>query len=100
MKGSARRECTKRKLNRIRDKLGNRRQNWVEQTSTSMVRDYDLIALEKLATANMVRKVAPKPDPENPGTFLPNGAAAKSGLNRAIHASCWGMLAARLKDKS
>ena len=100
VKGSARRECTKRKLNRIRDKLGNRRQNWVEQTSTSMVRDYDLIALEKLATANMVRKVAPKPDPENPGTFLPNGAAAKSGLNRAIHASCWGMLAARLKDKS
>jgi transposase len=47
----------------------------------------------------MVRRAKPKPDPENPGQFLPNGAAAKSGLNRSIHANCWGLIANRLAHK-
>jgi putative transposase len=37
--------------------------------------------------------------PRNPGQFLPNGAAAKSGLNRSIHANCWGLIAQRLAHK-
>jgi transposase len=47
----------------------------------------------------MVAQPKPKPDPETPGAFLPNGAAAKSGLARAIHASCWGKIDQRLSDK-
>jgi transposase len=31
--------------------------------------------------------------------FLPNGGRAKSGLNRAILASCWGKFAQRLDHK-
>jgi hypothetical protein len=31
--------------------------------------------------------------------LLPNGAAAKAGLNRAIHRSCWSTFARRLDDK-
>ncbi len=42
---------------------------------------YDLIAVEDLSIANMVRRAKPVPDPDNPGQFLPNGAAAKTGLN-------------------
>ena len=39
---------------------------------------------------NMVRRAKPKPDPDNPGQFLPNGARAKSGLNRRISDAGWG----------
>jgi len=37
----------------------------------------------------MTRRAQPVPDPSNPGGFLPNGAAAKSGLNRAILSKGW-----------
>jgi putative transposase len=47
-----------------------------------------------LPVRNMVRRLKPRPDPDNPGHFLPNGEAAKAGLNRSIHANCWGMIAA------
>ena len=33
--------------------------------------------------------MAPRPDPERPGAFLPNGAASKSGLNRSILDKGW-----------
>ncbi|WP_306316098.1 zinc ribbon domain-containing protein [Mycobacterium ostraviense] len=32
----------------------------------------------------MMRRPKPKPDPDNRGAFLPNGAAAKTGLNRGL----------------
>ena len=41
-----------------------------------------MIALEKLNTAGMTRRPAPKPDPGQAGAFLPNMAAAKAGLNK------------------
>jgi len=100
VKGSARREATKKTLNRLRDCLRNRRTDWIEKTTTALVRDYDLIALEALQTRNMVKAPAPKPDPENEGAFLANGARAKAGLNRVILASCWGEFARRLTDKA
>jgi putative transposase len=100
VKGSNRRNTTKKKLGVLRERLSRRRKNWVEQATTALVRAHDLVAIEKLATANMVRRAKPKPDPENPGAFLPNGAAAKTGLNRAIAASCWGIFAKRLHDKA
>lgn len=50
-----------------------------------------MIAHERLSIANMVRTPKPKPDPEAPGSFLPNGAAAKAGLNKSIHDAGWGV---------
>ncbi|WP_308207302.1 zinc ribbon domain-containing protein [Mycobacterium gordonae] len=47
----------------------------------------------------MVRRPKPKPDPDNPGQYLPNGAAAKAGLSKGIYANCWGMFARRLGHK-
>jgi putative transposase len=49
-----------------------------------------VIAHEDLSIANMVRAPRAKPDPENPGGFLPNRAAAKAGLNKSIHDAGWG----------
>ncbi len=99
-KDSRRRGATLNQMATLRRKLDNRRTDWVEQTTTALSRRYDLVAVEALNTRGMVRRPAPQPDPENEGQFLPNGAAAKSGLNKAILASQWGKIAERLSHKT
>ena len=42
----------------------------------------------------MTRRPAPRPDPDRPGAYQPNGAAAKAGLNKSIHDAGWGESAA------
>jgi len=66
-------------------RVANQRKNAAHQLSRRLVNGYDLIVLEDLAITNMVRAPRAKPDPDTPGPFLPNGAAAKAGLNRSIH---------------
>ena len=61
---------------------------------------YDLIAVEDLAIANMLRRAKPVPDPDKPGGFLSNGAAAKSGLNRSISDAGWGQFVSILCAKA
>jgi putative transposase len=99
-RGSNRRAKTRAELGGVSARITDRRRDWVEKTSTRLVRDYDVIVLERLNVAGMVRRPAPKPDPDQPGGFGPNGAAAKAGLNRGIHASAWGQLHRRLLDKA
>lgn len=99
-KGSARRAKTKVERARALAKITDRRRDWVEKTSTRLVRDYDVIVLEDLHVKNMVRAPKPKLDPECPGAYLPNGAKSKAGLNRSIHRSCWGLFLQRLQDKT
>ena len=98
--GSSRRAQTKAEIWRTHARITNRRNDWIEKTTTALIRDHDLIVLEDLVTKNMVRRPQPRPDPDQPGVFLPNGAAAKAGLNRAIHRSCWGRFERRLTDKA
>ena len=47
------------------------------------------VVIEDLAVKGMSRRCAAKPDPDNPGRYLPNGQAAKSGLNRSIMDAGW-----------
>jgi putative transposase len=98
-KGSVRRRRTLDRLAVLRRRLDDRRTDWVEQTTTELARTYDLIAVEDLRVRNMVRRPQPKPDENQPGVFLPNGARAKAALNRAILASCWGRFLTRLEHK-
>ncbi|WP_020576421.1 RNA-guided endonuclease InsQ/TnpB family protein [Actinopolymorpha alba] len=98
-KGSKRRAQTLDRLATLRRRLGDRRTDWVEQTTTGLARTYDLIAVEDLRVQNMVKRPAPKPDPVHPGVFLPNGARAKAALNRAILASVWGRFLTRIEHK-
>lgn len=99
-KGSNRRAATRTTLARLYARLADRRSDWVEQTSTRLVRDDDLIAIERLDTEGMTRRPRPKPDGNTPGAFLPNGARAKAALNRAVLGSCWGELERRLDDET
>jgi putative transposase len=61
---------------------------------------YDLLVVEDLTIANMLRRAKPMPDPDTPGGFLPNGARAKSGLNRSISDAGWGQFVSILRAKA
>lgn len=91
---------TKRAIARGHARLADRRRDWVEKLTTRVVRVHDVVVLEALRTKDMARRPRPRPDPERPGAFLPNGARAKAGLNRAIHRSAWVLLERRLVDKA
>lgn len=70
------------------------------KTTTSLVRDYDMITLEDLNLTGMSRKAMPVPDPLRPGRFLPNGQAAKRGLNKALRDACMGGVKQKLEYKT
>ncbi|MFJ3980292.1 RNA-guided endonuclease InsQ/TnpB family protein, partial [Streptomyces sp. NPDC090021] len=80
------------KVARLKAREANRRKDWCEKTSTDLARTYDAIRFERLNIKNMTARAKAKPDPEQPGTFLRNGRAAKAGLSRAILAQGWGLL--------
>ena len=93
-KGSKRRKATKLAIAKLAAKEVDRRKDWIEKTTTDLVRDYDLIALEDLPIQNMTRSA--KGTIETPG----KNVAQKSGLNRAILEQGWGMFRKRLADKA
>jgi transposase len=60
----------------------------------------DVIALEKLSAAGLTRRPTPRPDPDKPRAFLPNMAAAKAGLSKAILDAGWAQFANILTGKA
>ncbi|MFG3289506.1 RNA-guided endonuclease InsQ/TnpB family protein [Streptomyces sp. NPDC048179] len=70
------------------------------KTALGLVRAHDFIAHEDLRIRNMSKVPAPKPDPDRPGAFLPNGAAAKAGLNKSINDAGWGVFLTLLHAKA
>lgn len=99
-KGSARRAKVKARIAKLHAGVADRRRDWVEKTTTRIAATYGVVAVEKLPVRNMVRAPKPKPAPDNAGGYLPNGKAAKAGLNRGIYANCWGVIAQRLEHKT
>lgn len=93
-KGSNRRARTKHSIAKFSTKEVDRRRDWIEKTTTTLVRDYDLIAIEDLKVKNMVRSGSGTK--ENPG----KNVAQKRGLNRAISAQAWSLFRQRLEDKA
>lgn len=93
-KGSNRRTKLKAQIARLRAREVDRRKDWVEQTSTRLAREFDLIALEALPVKAMTRSA--RGTAEKPGRSV----RQKAGLNRGILASAWGALARRLDHKA
>ncbi|MCU4746071.1 MULTISPECIES: RNA-guided endonuclease InsQ/TnpB family protein [unclassified Streptomyces] len=81
-------------------KVRRQRLDHAHKAALALVRDYDQIAHERLNIAGMVRTPLPKPAPETPGAFLPNGAASKAGLNRSILDAGWGVFLGILAQKA
>ena len=98
-RGSANRKRAKEKVAGAHRKTRNRRADFHHKTARALVNECDVIALENLNTAGMTRRPAPKPDPGQPGAYLPNNAAAKSGLNKSILDAGWYQFASILTAK-
>jgi transposase len=99
-RGSGNRTRIRRQLAKEWRKVRNRRRDFHHKTARALVDSCDVIALEKLSTANMIRRPAPKPYPGQPGAFLPNMASAKAGLNKAILDAGWAQFASILTAKA
>ena len=94
-RGSKRRRKAVDTVARLHRKVRRQRLDHAHKTALALVREYDFIAHEDLTIRNMSKSPASKPDPEQPGGFLPNGAAAKAGLNRSIADAGWGGCSSR-----
>lgn len=93
-------ERTGREISRLYAKAHRIIDDWQHKTTTSLVKQYDLIALEDLNLQGMSRRVKAKPDPDRPGAFLPNGQSAKRGLNRSLRAASLAGIASKLEYKT
>jgi putative transposase len=89
-RGSKRRRVQVQKVAAQHRKVANCRRDLAHQTSRALIDSFDLIVHEDLLITNMVRRPAPRQNEE--GTFDPNGASAKAGLNRSIQDAGWGQL--------
>lgn len=83
VKGSNSREKSKRRIASLHHKTRNVRDDFMHQTSRTLVDESRVIVLEDLKLKNMTRRAKPKLCP-NTGKWLRNGASAKSGLNKAL----------------
>lgn len=93
-RGSNRRAKVKQAIARVKAREADRRKDWVEKTSTTLARRYDLIGVEDLKIPSMTRSAR--------GTLQAPGknVAQKAGLNRGILTSGWGRLVERLEHKA
>jgi putative transposase len=99
-KRSANRNKTRQRYGRLRAKERRRRQDFCVKTARALAEKNAAVVLEKLPTKDMTRRAKPAPDPDNPGHYLPNGAASKSGLNRGILSKGWYRFERALKSVS
>lgn len=88
------------KVAALHGKVRRQRLDHAHKTALALVREHDFIAHEDLKIRNMSRSPVPKPDPDQPGTFLPNGAATKAGLNKSINDAGWGVFLTILYAKA
>ncbi|MEV6020692.1 transposase [Streptomyces sp. NPDC051997] len=84
----------------LHGKVRRQRLDHAHKTALDLVRRHGFIAHEDLKIRNMARSPAPKPDPDQAGAFLPNGGAAKAGLNRSINDAGWGVFLTILHAKA
>jgi len=99
-RGSNRRQKAAERVAALHGVVRRQRLDHAHKTALKLVQDHDVICHEKLRIRNMTRRAKPKPDPDNPGTFLPNGQAAKSGLNKSILDAGWGLFLGVLTAKA
>jgi len=86
-RGSHRRRKAARLVGKCHRKVANPRQDFLHKESRILVDCYETIVFEDLRPRNMSKRPQPRQDKD--GTFLPNGAAAKGGLNKSINDAGW-----------
>jgi putative transposase len=97
-RGSNRRREAVRKAAVLYAKVRRTRLDHAHKVALALVRDHDVIVHEALQIDNMTRR--PKPRPVGDGTYGPNGAARKAGLNSSIYDAGWGQFLRVLSGKA
>lgn len=97
---SGRKTRSAQRIAKVHRSVAHKRLDFHHKLALDLVRSFDLIAHETLNIAGMTRAPKPKPDPEQPGVFLPNQAAAKAGLNKRILDAAWAQFLAILAAKA
>jgi putative transposase len=88
-RGSHRRKKAVQQVAQAHRKIKNQRRDFQHKESRKLVNRYQVIVFEDLAASNLSK--VPKPKQDETGTYLPNGAAAKGGLNKSILDAGWAM---------
>jgi putative transposase len=93
-RGSNRRGRVRLVIARLKARETDRRKDWAEKASTDLARRFDIVRVENLHVTSMTRSAR--------GTAGAPGrnVRQKSGLNREIMRSSWGLLVRRLEDKA
>ncbi|HAT45888.1 MAG TPA: transposase [Ktedonobacter sp.] len=86
-RGSHRRKKAVKCIAKAHRKVANQRRDFLHKQSRKLVNAYGTIVFEEVQPANMSKR--PKPKQDENGTYLPNGAAAKGGLNKSINDAGW-----------
>ena len=86
-KGSHRRKKAIKWLAKLHRKIKNQRKDFLHKESRKLVNSYGTLVFEKIKPSHMSRR--PKPKQDETGRYLPNGAAAKAGLNKSILDAGW-----------
>jgi len=87
-KGSKRRKKAVKLVGKLHRKVRRQRQDFLHKQSRQLVDTYEIIVLEDLQSAKLIKR--PKPKQDEGGKYLPNGAVAKGGLNKSITDAGWG----------
>ncbi len=91
---SHRRDRARRDLSRLHRKVRNQRQDFLHKLSRRLVNEHGVIVFEELAISDLVKRPKAKIDAGKSAAtsttvYAPNGAAAKSGLNKSISDAGW-----------
>jgi len=97
-KKSNRRKQAVKSVALAHQKVRNQRKDFHHKESRILVDTFETIVFEDLSIHNMVRKPKPKQDAD--GKYLPNGAAAKGGLNTSLLDAGWASFIELVKHKA
>ena len=86
-RGSHRRKRAGKRVGQIHRKIARQRRDFHHKAARKLITQYQVIVLEDLQVKNLTKAPAPKQDEK--GTYLPNGAAAKAGLNKSMLDAGW-----------
>ena len=97
-RGSHRRKKAVHAVAKAHHKIANQRKDFHHKQAKKLVDEHQLLVFEELEITNLSQHAKPKQD-EN-GKYLPNGASAKSGLNKSILDAGWGQFQAIVTSKA
>ncbi len=96
--GSHRRKRAGKLVGKAHRKIARQRRDFLHKESRKLVKRYQVLVFEDLQIGNLTK--APKPKQDENGKYLPNGAAAKGGLNKSILDAGWGMFMSLCASKA